>query len=170
MSEQVWQFYLSDADRNSGWSNHTFVLQYVCSGTGPTPQEAWEDAIANGRVPDGYLKSEAPDHAFREEHCAQVALVTPPVRSFTCVVTYDVDAQSVAEAECVWEDEGPEVQGRVTIGEQHWETEHERPYRRVVSFELPARGQRQAESRWEQDGPEIGSYITLVDTAWATSV
>lgn len=59
----VWNFYLPDSDRNSGWSNHTYVLQHVCRGVGGTPAEAWRDAD----VPLGFHR---PDTlvAVRDDH------------------------------------------------------------------------------------------------------
>lgn len=48
----TWIFYLPDEDRSTGWTNHGYVLQRVCEGVGETPDEAWADAVARGRVPD----------------------------------------------------------------------------------------------------------------------
>ena len=49
-----WTFWLPDDDRSTGWTNHGYVLQFVCEGFGATYAEAWEEAKANGRVPDGF--------------------------------------------------------------------------------------------------------------------
>lgn len=46
-----WNFWLPDEDRSSGWTNHCYVLQFVCAGLGDTPAEAWESA-KRGEVPD----------------------------------------------------------------------------------------------------------------------
>lgn len=37
-----WNFWLPDADRSTGWTNHGYVLQLVCHGYGTTPAEAWK--------------------------------------------------------------------------------------------------------------------------------
>lgn len=49
-----WNFWLPDADRSTGLSNHGYVLQLVCHGYGATPADAWEDAQSRGHVPDGF--------------------------------------------------------------------------------------------------------------------
>lgn len=49
-----WNFWLPDEDRSAGWTNHCYVLQYVCRGEGRTAEEAWADAKANGQVPEGF--------------------------------------------------------------------------------------------------------------------
>lgn len=36
-----WSFWLPDEDRSAGWTNHCYVLQFVVSGIGDTPEEAW---------------------------------------------------------------------------------------------------------------------------------
>ena len=46
-----WNFWLPDSDRSTGWTNHGYVLQFVCQGYGVSPAEAWDDAIARGEVP-----------------------------------------------------------------------------------------------------------------------
>jgi hypothetical protein len=47
----AWNFWLPDEDRSSGWSNHCYVLQFVCAGKGATPEEAWESA-KRGEIAD----------------------------------------------------------------------------------------------------------------------
>lgn len=49
-----WNFWLPDEDRSAGWTNHCYVLQYVCDGAGATPDEAWADAKHRGVVPEGF--------------------------------------------------------------------------------------------------------------------
>jgi hypothetical protein len=39
--ETKWNFWLPDSDRSCGWTNHGYVLQFVCAGNGATPEEAW---------------------------------------------------------------------------------------------------------------------------------
>lgn len=51
-----WNFWLPDADRSTGWSNHGYVLQFVCQGFGVTPGSAWDDAICRGEVPTDLLR------------------------------------------------------------------------------------------------------------------
>jgi hypothetical protein len=52
MSDQtVWNFYLPDEDRSTGWTNHGYVLQFVCAGRGETPADAWASAKRN-EIPD----------------------------------------------------------------------------------------------------------------------
>ena len=63
-----WNLYLSDSDRNAGWTNHCYVLQYVCSGVGHTPRRAWEEALDSGNVPEGYITEEPPDVAIVANH------------------------------------------------------------------------------------------------------
>lgn len=46
-----WNFWLPDEDRSTGWTNHGYVLQFVCAGYGHTPEEAWESA-KRGDAPD----------------------------------------------------------------------------------------------------------------------
>ncbi len=60
-----WNFWLPDEDRNSGWSNHCYVLQLVCHGFGKTPEKAAVEAMRAGRVPEGFH----PDHvvAIRDD-------------------------------------------------------------------------------------------------------
>lgn len=53
-----WCFWVPDSDRNAGWTNHCYVHQYVCEGTGATPEEAWADAKANNLVPEGFILPE----------------------------------------------------------------------------------------------------------------
>jgi hypothetical protein len=74
----LWNFYLPDEDRSSGWTNHCYVLQFVCAGYGNTPEEAWasakrEEAVDLGFPPEFLL----PDSvvAFRDdaEHGLEVA-------------------------------------------------------------------------------------------------
>lgn len=47
-----WNFWLPDSDRSTGWTNHGYVLQFVCEGHGDSPAEAWDDAVERGDVPD----------------------------------------------------------------------------------------------------------------------
>jgi hypothetical protein len=58
-SKPLWNFYLADAGRSVGWTNHGFVFQFVCRGQGENPEEAWLDAKANNNVPEGFLLPEA---------------------------------------------------------------------------------------------------------------
>jgi hypothetical protein len=53
----LWHFYLLDEDRSTGWTNHGYVLQYVCSGEGETPEQAWESAKRGdaGPVPKDFV-------------------------------------------------------------------------------------------------------------------
>jgi hypothetical protein len=53
-----WNFYLPDEDRSSGWSNHTYCLQFVCEGYGHAAQAAAGEAVMAGRVPEGFLLPE----------------------------------------------------------------------------------------------------------------
>lgn len=46
----MWDFYLPDDDRSTGWTNHGYVLQLVCSARGVTAEEAAAAAVA----PDGF--------------------------------------------------------------------------------------------------------------------
>ena len=55
---QEWGFWLPDEDRSAGWTNHCYVLQWVCEGYGDTPAEAWDEAKAAGRVPEGFVLPE----------------------------------------------------------------------------------------------------------------
>lgn len=43
-----WNFYLPDEDRSAGWTNHCYVLQFVCRGFGSDPATAWNEAIDAG--------------------------------------------------------------------------------------------------------------------------
>ncbi|HTB50085.1 MAG TPA: hypothetical protein VK701_03840 [Solirubrobacteraceae bacterium] len=63
-----WNFYLPDEDRNAGWTNHCYTLQFVCNGFGTGPATAWKEAIAAHRVPDGYDLAEPPTVAIQAEH------------------------------------------------------------------------------------------------------
>lgn len=47
----LWNFWLPDEDRSSGWTNHCYTLQFVCAGRGYTPEEAWASA-KRGEVKD----------------------------------------------------------------------------------------------------------------------
>jgi hypothetical protein len=47
----LWNFWLPDSDRSTGWTNHGYVLQFVCAGRGDTPEEAWASA-KRGEIPD----------------------------------------------------------------------------------------------------------------------
>lgn len=52
-----WNFWLPDEDRSAGWTNHCYVLQFVCAGKGETIAEAWTHAIVrnDGRqVPEDF--------------------------------------------------------------------------------------------------------------------
>ena len=74
-------FYLPDTDRSSGWSNHTYVLQFVCQGAGGTYREAWEAAKAAKAepflgVPEGFL---LPEDLVAIEQSAEVPFRTPEV-------------------------------------------------------------------------------------------
>lgn len=69
-----WNFYLPDEDRNAGWTNHCYVLQFVCWGHGPTPEQAWGEAVAAGRIPSGYIVEEPPTVAIRADHELPIAL------------------------------------------------------------------------------------------------
>jgi hypothetical protein len=57
--ETKWNFWLPDSDRSCGWTNHGYVLQFVCAGNGATPEEAWQSAkrgeIADLGVPEDFL-------------------------------------------------------------------------------------------------------------------
>jgi hypothetical protein len=57
--ETKWNFWLPDSDRSCGWTNHGYVLQFVCAGNGATPEEAWQSAkrgeLANLGVPEEFL-------------------------------------------------------------------------------------------------------------------
>lgn len=74
----VWNFWLADEDRSTGWTNHGYVLQFVCAGKGRTPEQAWASAqrgeIADLGIPEDF---ERPDRviAIREnaEHGLDVA-------------------------------------------------------------------------------------------------
>lgn len=46
-----WNFWLPDADRSTGWTNHGYVMQLVCQGCGASPADAWDDARSRGEVP-----------------------------------------------------------------------------------------------------------------------
>jgi hypothetical protein len=35
-----WNFWLPDADRSTGWTNHGYALRLVCHGYGATPGDA----------------------------------------------------------------------------------------------------------------------------------
>jgi hypothetical protein len=70
----VWNFYLPDDDRNTGWTNHGYVLQFVCHGNGATPGQAWDEALGAGRIPDRYLIEEPPQVAIRADHELTVLL------------------------------------------------------------------------------------------------
>lgn len=48
----AWNFWLPDSDRSTGWTNHGYVLQFVCQGRGTSPAEAWDDAASRGDVPE----------------------------------------------------------------------------------------------------------------------
>lgn len=47
-----WNFWLPDSDRNAGWTNHCYVLQFVAAGAGVTPELAWADAKSGATFPD----------------------------------------------------------------------------------------------------------------------
>lgn len=49
-----WHFWLPDDDRSAGWTNHCYVLQFVCTGRGHTPEQAWADAKSTGQIPDDF--------------------------------------------------------------------------------------------------------------------
>lgn len=53
-----WNFWLPDSDRSTGWTNHGYVLQFVCAGYGDTPDAAWESAkraeVDGLGVPEGF--------------------------------------------------------------------------------------------------------------------
>jgi hypothetical protein len=74
----VWNFYLPDDDRSTGWTNHGYVLQFVCEGRGATPGQAWGEVLAAGRVPDGYIVEEPPQVAIRADHELTVLLPASP--------------------------------------------------------------------------------------------
>jgi hypothetical protein len=68
-----WNFWLPDEDRSAGWTNHCYVLQFVCVGYGATPEEAAREAVTSGRsvddlgVPPDFI---LPDNviAIRDDH------------------------------------------------------------------------------------------------------
>jgi hypothetical protein len=70
----VWNFYLPDDDRSTGWTNHGYVLQFVCEGHGATPGQAWDEVLAAGRIPDGYVVEEPPEVAISADHEQTVLL------------------------------------------------------------------------------------------------
>lgn len=61
-----WNFYLPDEDRTVGWTNHCYVLQFVCHGVGDDPATAWKEAVAAGRIPEHYA-SGPPTVAIKSE-------------------------------------------------------------------------------------------------------
>ena len=48
----AWNFWLPDSDRSTGWTNHGYVLQFVCQGHGSSPSDAWDEAASRGGVPE----------------------------------------------------------------------------------------------------------------------
>jgi hypothetical protein len=48
VTKPLWNFWLPDEDRSTGWTNHCYVLQFVARGHGDTPEEAWADLVAHG--------------------------------------------------------------------------------------------------------------------------
>ena len=67
-----WNFYLPDEDRNAVWTNHCYILQFVCNGFGADPAAAWKEALAEGRVPEDYDVAEPPSVAIQTVHEGQV--------------------------------------------------------------------------------------------------
>jgi hypothetical protein len=60
-----WSLYVVDEDRSWGWSNHVWSLGFVCAGFGETPGDAWREAIASRRVPEGFDMDEPPTVAVK---------------------------------------------------------------------------------------------------------
>lgn len=69
-----WTFWLADSDRSAGWTNHCFILQYVCQGFGLTALQAAQEATARGAVPEGF----EPDRCIALPREATTNLVTLP--------------------------------------------------------------------------------------------
>lgn len=55
-----WNFYSSDSDRSNLWTNHGFSLDFICNGFGDTAEEAWLEALASDRVPEGWIEDSDP--------------------------------------------------------------------------------------------------------------
>jgi hypothetical protein len=71
-----WGFWLPDNDRSAGWTNHCYVLQFVCEGEGETPKQAWEDAFARDEVPEEF---ELPDRVIAIPVDAEVPITAEVV-------------------------------------------------------------------------------------------
>lgn len=65
-----WSFYLPDDDRSTGWTNHGYVLQFVCSGIGGTPAKAWENLT--DPVPEQFV---LPDQLVAIRDDAEISFV-----------------------------------------------------------------------------------------------
>jgi hypothetical protein len=175
-NKQTWNFHLPDEDRSTGWTNHGYVLQYVCNGTGDTPQDAWLDALANGNVPEGYQINgdyDLPSVAIRDEHEIRLALTMPPKSLYTRAVSYELEADTQEEAEELWDAEGPEASGDVNLVDSGWQNiggpDGKLRYIRFATFTLTAYSTQHAESVWADDGPEIGAGLTVLHSDWMTA-
>lgn len=87
----IWNFWLPDDDRSAGWTNHCYVLQFVCGGEGDTPAEAWDNLLPDRPLPGAFILEAL--IAIREDgevyfdpcqHPASTADATPPNPTEPC--------------------------------------------------------------------------------------
>lgn len=71
----TWNFWLPDSDRSTGWTNHGYVLQFVCQGHGRSPSDAWGEAASRGDVPNDLV---LPDRVVAIRDDAEQELLVPP--------------------------------------------------------------------------------------------
>lgn len=113
----TWSFWLPDEDRNSGWSNHTYCLQFVCEGRGDTIEQAWEDAKARDDelgLPESFEPEPSRFVVTKknEERVFETEDFERPVRRFlvTETVEYEIKAETAEEAREIAAEVGAEIE------------------------------------------------------------
>lgn len=116
--QQVWRFYTSDDDHSTDWTNHGYSMHLVVRAEGENPQDAWQNAVLTGQVPEQYDLNYPPTVAVLEHNEIEVDL-TPVMPRFRRTVTYEIQAASQEEADEIWDEHGPEIaeDRRLTLAE-----------------------------------------------------
>ena len=131
----TWTFWLPDADRSTGWTNHGYVWQRVCDGVGDTVKEAWRNALEEDCVPPEFelpesliaTKVQDERELFAEDHRPK----EPKMLILEATVRYEIEVEEDREtAEQVMNDMVSELEGTTA------EIKHEHEAAGALSWEF----------------------------------